>query len=405
VNKTVRTRRVPPTWLLGLSTLCNGSLSGVLVITIPQLLAAQGVPVVVIAAVTGTSFLPGTFSFLLAPILDVGFSRRTYALAMGVMMAAFTIAALNCLSNIPLLTAEMFLANVGYYLFTPAVAGWFGQVIPRSEEPTLGAWLAAGSVAGFGLLSALAIVLVRSLPGGSGSVVIGLLALTPLLIFPFVPAGLRPGLRLKESFGPLFASIVQVLRNRHVLRTAALFAVPASTFALTNTLGGIGKDFHASESYVGLIGGVGTMAGGVVGALVAPVLARRFPPLALYLGVGVCGALFTLCLMLPKPSPTLFAVAMIGENVFQSAAFALVNAIILLSIPKGSPIASTQFALLNAAIIIPITYMQFLDGKGYDLAGLPGSLLMDAGLSLLACTVMGVVFSRFWRETVRADAP
>ena len=405
MSGTDKGRQVPPTWLLGLSTLCNGALSGVLTITIPQLLAAQGVPVVVIAAVTGTSFLPGTFSFLLAPVLDVGFSRRTYAVALGVMMAGFTIAALNSLSNIPLLTAEMFLANVGYYLFTPAVAGWFGQVVPRSEEPTLGAWLAVGSVAGFGLWSAVAIVLIRSLPGGSGSVVIGLMALTPLLIFPFVPAGLRPGLRLKESFGPLFASIVQVLRNRHVLRTAALFVVPAATFALTNTLGGLGKDFHAGEAYVGLIGGVGTPVGGVVGALVAPQLAKRVPPLVLYLGIGFIGALFTLCLLLPTPSPTLFAVAMIGENVFQSAAFAVAYAIILLSIPKDSPIASTQWALLSAAMVIPITYMQLLDGKAYDLGRLPGSFVMDAGMSLVACTVMAVVFGRFWRDTVRADAP
>ena len=96
---------------------------------------------------------------------------------------------------------------------------------------------------------------------------------------------------------------------------------------------------------------------------------------------------------------------MIGENVFQSAAFAVAYAIILLSIPKDSPIASTQWALLSAAMVIPITYMQLLDGKAYDLGRLPGSFVMDAGMSLVACTVMAVVFGRFWRDTVRADAP
>ena len=395
---------MPPTWLLGLTTLSVGSLSGVLVITVPQLLAARGVPELQIAAITGASFLPGTFIFLLAPILDVGLSRRTYATATAVMMAGLVIAALNSLANLPLLAFEMFMANIGYYLFTPAVAGWFGQLVERSEEPTLGAWLAVGTVGGFGVMSAIAIVLIRAFPNGLGIALICAIALCPLLIFPFVSPGVRPSVKLRESFGPLFSSLWGILRNRHILRMAFLFAAPAATFSLTNTLGGIGKDFHASESFVGLIGGVGTTAGGVVGALVAPILARRFPPLALYIGVGLAGALFTLSLLIPKPSPLVFATAMIGENVFQSAAFALVNALILLSIEKNSPIASTQFALLNAAVVVPISYMQFLDGKGYDLGGLAGSFLMDAGLSVVACLTLAALFRFLWRETISFEA-
>jgi len=393
-------RRLPPTWLLGLTTFCNGSLSGLLVITIPQMLAARGVPEVQIAAITGASFLPGTFIFLLSPILDVGLSRKIYAVGLAVMMAGFLIAAVNSLSNLPLLTFELFMANIAYYLFTPAVAGWFGQLVPRSDDPVLGAWFAVGTVGGFGAMSAIAITLIREFPNGLGLGLICAFALSPLLIFPFVPSRTRPPLKLRASFKPLWSSLYEVLRNRHILRMAFLFAAPAATFALTNTLGGLGKDFHASESFVGLIGGVGTTVGGIFGALFAPLLARRLPPLALYIGVGIFGALFTLTLLIPSPTPLLFATAMIGENVFQSAAFALVNALILLSTQKDSPIASTQFALLNAAVVIPITYMQFLDGKGYDLAGLAGSFLMDAGLSIVACLILAVMFASFWRETV-----
>jgi PAT family beta-lactamase induction signal transducer AmpG len=396
-------RKLPPTWLLGLTTLCNGSFSGALIITIPQLLAARGVPEVQIAAITGASFIPGTFIFLLAPILDVGLSRKIYAVGLALMMAGFLVAALNSLSNLPLLAVEMFMANVAYYLFTPAVAGWFGQLVSRSDETVLGAWLAVGTVAGFGVMSALAIVLIRGVLNGLGIALICAFALSPLLIFPFVSEGAKPPLKLRDSFGPLWSSLAGVLSNRHILRMAFLFAAPAATFSLTNTLGGIGKDFHASEAFVGLIGGVGTTVGGIFGALVAPVLARRFPPLALYIGVGLAGALFTLALLIPKPTPFLFATAMIGENVFQSAAFALVNALVLLSIKKGSPIASTQFALLNAAVVIPITYMQFLDGKGYDLGGLAGSFSMDAGLSITACVILAGLFGFFWRETVNFE--
>jgi PAT family beta-lactamase induction signal transducer AmpG len=133
------------------------------------------------------------------------------------------------------------------------------------------------------------------------------------------------------------------------------------------------------------------------------VLIKRFPPLPLYIGVGVAGALFTLCLLLPARTPLLFAVAMVGENVFQSAAFALIYALILISIGKNNPIASTQFALINAASIVPIVYMPMLDGLGYDHGGLAGNLLADAGVSLAACAVMALLFTRPWKDTVRAE--
>ena len=396
-------RRGPPAWALGLATACNGAFSGVLVVTVPQLLAARGVPELQIASISGLSFLPGVFNFLVAPILDVGLSRRIYAIGLALGLAALTALSLNLLSNLPLLAATMFVANVCYYLYTPAIAGWFSQLLARDEEPVLGAWMAAASVAGFGCASAAAIVLLRALPYELGVALICLVSLAPLSLFIFVPHEPLPTLSVRNSFGPVARNLAKIVRDRHIWRMMALFAVPCATFSLTNTLSGVGRDFHASEAFVGLIGGVGTTVGGVFGALVAPVLVKRFPPLALYIGVGAAGALFTLCLLLPARTPFLFALAMVGENVFQSAAFALIYALVLISIGRNNPIASTQYALINAASIAPIVYMPILDGLGYDRGGLAGNLAVDAGVSLAACAVMAVLFLRPWRDTVRAE--
>ena len=402
------TRRPPPAWALGLATLVNGAFAGVLVITIPQLLAARGVPELQIASITGLSLLPGAFNFLVAPILDVGLSRRIYAVGLALVLAALTAVSLNMLSNLPMLGLTMFVANACYYLYTPAVAGWFSQLLARNEEPVLGAWMAAASVAGFGCSSAAAILLLRQLPYELGVAVICLLSLAPLSLFLFVPHEPTPTLTIRDSFGPVTRNLARIVRDRHIWRMMAMFAVPCATFSLTNTLSGIGRDFHASEAFVGLIGGVGTTVGGVFGALVAPLLVKKFPPLTLYIGIGVAGALFTLSLLIPARTPLLFATAMVGENVFQSAAFALIYALVLLSIGHNNPIASTQFALINAASIIPIVYMPIVDGFGYDRGGLAGNLMVDAIISLVACTVMAVLFARPWRDTVRVedvDAP
>lgn len=403
IGATPRARQAPPAWALGLATLCNGAPSGVLFITIPQLLAARGVPELQIASITGLSLIPGILNFLAAPILDVGLSRRVYATILAFGLTALTALSLNLLSDLAGLTGVMFLANVCYYLYTPAVAGWFSQLAARNDEPVLGAWLMGAQVAGFGAASAAAILLLRNLPYEIGVAVICLACLAPLSLFLFVPHEPTPTLSFRDSFGPLRRNLVGIVRDRRIWRMMALFAVPCATFSLTNTLSGVGRDFHASEAFVGLVGGLGTTLGGVFGALITPWIVRRVPPLALYIGIGVLGGLFTLGLLVPARTPFLYAVAMVGENVFQSAAFALVSALALLSIGKNNPVASTQYALINAASIVPIVYMPILDGFGYDRGGLTGNLMVDAGLCLLACAVMALVFARPWKDTLRAE--
>ena len=385
---TVRARRAPPAWVLGLATLCNGALAGVLCVTIPQLLAARGVPELQIASITGLSFVPGAFNFLVAPILDVGFSRRTYATALALALAALTALSLNLLSNLPVLSVVMFLAMACYYLYTPTIAGWFGQLVARQDDAVLGAWMPAAAVAGFGLSSAAAIVLLRSLPYEVGVAVVCIGGLAPLCLFLFVPHEPTPTLSFRDSFGPLTQNLAWIARNRHIWRMMALFAVPCATFSLTNTLSGVGATL-----------------GGIFGALVAPFLAKRFPPLLLYIGIGFLGALFTLGLLIPARTPALFAVAMVGENVLQSAAFAVVYALAFLSIGKASALASTQFALIYAATIVPTVYMPILDGLGYDRGGLAGNLAVDAVVSLVACAVMVLLFTKPWKDTVQAEKP
>ena len=403
-----RYRNAPPAWVLGLATLCNGAFSGILIITVPQLLAARGVPELQIASVLSLSFVPGVFNFLAAPILDVGLSRRVYAIALAIGLAALTALSLNLSSDIPKLAVIMFLANICYYLYTPAIAGWFGQLVARNEEPVLGAWMSAASVAGFGCASAAGILLLRNLPFELGVAVICLLGLAPLSLFFFVPHEPTPTLSFRGSFGPVTRNLARIVRDRHVWRMMALFAAPCATFSLTNTLSGVGRDFHASEAFVGLVGGVGATLGGVFGALVAPLLVKRFQPLVLYIGIGLLGAFFTLALLMPGRTPALFALAMVGENVFQSAAFALIYALALLSTGQNNPIASTQFALINAASIVPIAYMPVVDGLGYDRGGLSGTLAVDAIVSLVACVVMTLLFTKPWVDTLTTedvDAP
>jgi hypothetical protein len=64
----------------------------------------------------------------------------------------------------------------------------------------------------------------------------------------------------------------------------------------------------------------------------------------------------------------LFALALIGENVFQSAAI----------------VAATTYCPMISAFNIANTYMLIVDGWGYSWRGVAGSYATDASVSLIA---------------------
>jgi PAT family beta-lactamase induction signal transducer AmpG len=109
------------------------------------------------------------------------------------------------------------------------------------------------------------------------------------------------------------------------------------------------------------------------------------------LAVGVAGSLFTLMLMLLRRSPAVFAVAFIGENVFQALAITISVAITFEAIGRRNPLAATIFCFLSSAYNIPITYMLIVDGWGYGKRGVAGSFAADASLGVVASVLLGAL--------------
>jgi PAT family beta-lactamase induction signal transducer AmpG len=234
----------------------------------------------------------------------------------------------------------------------------------------------------------------------------GAAILLPMLLFlaiPSPPAHRKPA---RESFGKFNRELGSLLKQRHVLMALALFLFPAASFALTNVLGGTGADFSANERTVSLFAGVGSSIAGIAGSFLLFPLARRFPLRPVYLAIGVIGAIFTLGLLALPRQPWSFAIAITGENLFQALAFAAGNGIAFEVIGPNNPFAATLFTVLLAASNLPITYMQFLDGKGYDWRGLTGALLTDAFISTVACFLLGWMLFHFRKPsttTARID--
>jgi PAT family beta-lactamase induction signal transducer AmpG len=393
---------MPPALIMGLANLPFGMFGGVALMTVPQLLAARSVPEPIIASITGAAMIPTFCAFLLSPILDVHFSRRTYTLLFCVLTAVMTLVALTR-SDLTTLTLALIVGMLCAQLNYSALGGWLGAIVTKGDEGKLGAGFTIGNIAGNGVGS-MANTVYRALPQPLGALAVSTAIAAPLLILIWIPARTSNLGSARESFATMGRDLMALVRRPAILRILFLFCLPASSFALTNILGGVGGEFGASERFVALMAAAGVTFAGIVGSLMIPGIMKRIPPRFLYLAIGALGALFTLTLLGLPRTPAVFGVALVGQNIFQAAAFTTEATIIFRSIGEGNRLAATQFAFLQAATAFPITYMQMIDGQGYRVGGLAGTFITDSALSLLACSLL-LPLVILWHRRERAPQP
>jgi PAT family beta-lactamase induction signal transducer AmpG len=273
------------------------------------------------------------------------------------------------------------------------LGGWLSSITTTEEENTLSVWMTIGNIGGGGAMAIAAGELVRNLPSTVAALLLGAVVLVPTAVFPWMQAP-GPDRRLAgESFPQFFGEVASLLKRREVLIAISLFMAPVAAFSLTNFLSGLSSDFHASNHFVGLVGGAGVLLGGIAGCFIFPLIDRLLPLRYLYLAIGVVGATFTLALMLLPHTPVAFAIALIGENVFQALAVTAMIAIAFETIGRSNPLAATTYCLMISASNIPITYMLMVDSAAYGRFGISGSYAVDASFSLLASLLLGALLT------------
>src|SRR5947209_2618235 len=122
-----QSRWIPPVWLMGLCNFPFGSYWAVMLITMPQLLAGNGVPEPQIASITAIGLIPTFCSFLLSPVLDWRFRRRSYAIVFAGVAALMLFAALTFIHQLRLMTLLLFVGATAVTLYGAALGGWLGS--------------------------------------------------------------------------------------------------------------------------------------------------------------------------------------------------------------------------------------------------------------------------------------
>lgn len=397
-------RRTTPVWLMGLTGASTGFVGGFIVVTLPQLLAAQRMPEATIASATALALSPLFWIFLISPILDVRFSRRWYAAAFSALAAVLMGVSVLNIHHLLVLEVAATAGNAAVNLGYGALGGWLSNISHKQDENRLSAWLTAANIGGGGIMGVLGTELIDHFPLPGAALLLGGMIMFPTIVFLWIPAP-GPDRRLAgESFRTFSADVFALVRRPEVLIAIVLFVTPCGTFSLTNILGGLGNDFHASQRAVSALGGSGMLAAGICGSMLLPVLAKRLPLRPLYIAIGAVGGVSTLCLILLPRTPGSFALAMIGENVLQSLEIACSVAIAFETIGRDNPLAATTFALASAAYALPMVYMPVVDSWGYGRGGVAGCFAIDGSLGILASLLLGLLlfllrrFGRGWGE-------
>lgn len=394
---------------MGLSNSAYGfSYAGVLV-TMPQVMAAHGVGEPEIAGLVFLSGLASLMTFAVAPILDTLVSRQAWARGLGIAVAVLTAILLGVPPTGPWVGPFMMADALALVMLTTALGGWLGAALPKDQDDTIGAWFTIGNGVGFGIGAFCQYQLITRLPAPAGQIMVGVIALAPILLQQLIPSPDLGRKAVRESFGNLVRDVSVLVRQPRVLRITVMLALPCAAFTLTNAFGGLGRDFHASAEMVDFANGIGPTAVGMAAALLGRWCLRFVQAPVLYLGIGAVGAVFTVLIIGLPHTWLVYLIAVCGENIAQSIAQVAQNAITFGSIRRGSPIAATQFGLLTTAALLPYTYMLKLDGWGYKLTGnVTGQFFMDAGVSLAACLLIAVPVLRWMRSgklTTRDDEP
>lgn len=388
--------RWPTPWLFSLVILPLGIVVvGFNFTALPLLLAQAGVPVDRIASISSIINLPGVVGFLVAPVVDIKFRRRTW-----LVLASFGTALFACLyfplvsaSHLPVMTALILMGGLITFLVGAACGGLIVKTLSESAQSKAAAWIMAGQLGGGALGAALILWLAARVPIAKVGVYVAALVALPGLLAFTIPEPLPESSAWFQGRLPQIANeLWAVVRSPMRRWSTVLLIAPGGTGAAQSLLPAIASHYGVGTSGVmwmnGVAGGAILALGSLTGALIPGDWDRRLT----YAAAGLMNAVAAIVLLAAN-RPSVYVAGTAFYLVTEGLCWARSTALMVEIVGVKTCDASTLYSVLNAIVTIPLLYMIRLDGFGFSRFGTHGLLWMDAAANLLVFTVVAVVFT------------
>jgi MFS transporter, PAT family, beta-lactamase induction signal transducer AmpG len=383
---------------MGLANAPYGFFLGFIVTAAPILLRAQGVSVGAIAGMITVGLSPMFWVFLLGPVMDVGFSKKTYATLFAGLAALCMMFAVLCLHDVRVLTLLLVAGFSATTLYHYALFSWLTEIMLEHHYAPVASVCEIANLGAAGAAGGLSLWLVRSLAAPLAAVLIAAIFLAPVALLMLFPAGARPTRGAREVFRTFFRDLYQLLRQRRCRYGLLVFLAPVCSFALP--FAAVGKEFHTNERWMALINGPANAVACGLGCVCAAFVARRISPRMSYVLTGLVAAMVTGAMMPAARTMAVFAVGRLLYSFLQGINFTAFTALLYQIVGRDNPLAGTQLSLLNASSCFPIVYMTALDGVGFAHGGINGMLAMDTFVAIAACVPI-LLFFHHVRRTGR----
>ena len=178
------------------------------------------------------------------------------------------------------------------------------------------------------------------------------------------------------------------MRSRSTLGGLLLLVAPVGSGAALNLLPAVDSHYGVGANGVLWVNG---LAGGLVlslGSLLATLLPGAWDRRLTYAGAGFLNALASLSLM-AGDRPAVYFTGTVFYLVTTGFCYARFLALVMEVLGPGTHGTSTRYSLFQSAGNLPIAYVLWLDGIGFQHFGTNGLFGADAAGNLLVCAIVG----------------
>jgi MFS family permease len=380
--------RSPHPFALALLYLPFGMPAGYVTVTLAYVLVQAGFSVEQVAGLVALSYVPQTWKFGWAPVVDTTLGpKRWYVIgaigtAVGMLGTAFVPAQQHYFWALSVL---VLISSGASTLVAMATEVLMTHSTHAANRGRAGGWSQAGNLGGGGLGGGLALWMSQHLAPWTGGAMLGLISLLCMgaLRYYREPAILHAKrLNFLNDMRAVAGDVWSIARSRAGYLTLLVFLIPIGTGAAGGLWSAVADDWHTSADTVALVngalGGVAAMLGCLVGGRLSDLVDRRTS----YLLYGLLQAVAAVAMGAMTKTPTTFVFFTIVYTFFNGFIYAAYAAVVLDAIGRKSP--ATNFNVLASIANVPIAYMTLIEGHAQSRFGSSGMLYTESALALAA---------------------
>lgn len=378
-----------------------GAMSGYVSVAMAFLCTRHELSVTDGAVLIASGMFPHAWKFLWAPIADTTLTRKKWYL-ISVVLCAIGITAMSAIpmqkSNLMLLQATIFIANLASTFLGMSVEGIMAHATPPERRGRVGGWFQAGNLGGNGLGGGAGLWVATNVPSVehpqqwiSGAVlgVAFLVGSLALFAVPEVKADGRSG-SLPQAMVGVAVDMWRMIKSRAGMLCCLLCLLPMNSGTATSVLSQaeVAAKWGADQDTVALVNGALNGVLSAIGCLVAGEICARMNAKMVYAAVGLMLALVAVGMALAPQTRTMYVTFSLVYVFVVGLSYTAFTGFVLDTIGKGA--AATKYNAFASLSNMPITYMGLVLAWAHTKWGEHGMLYTDAAAGVLGLCVLGV---------------